>query len=1013
MNDMELLERKISFKVDDIVENFKIISIDRLDEYHSFGIRAIHQKSGLEAYHFLTDDSENLFSFSFKTPPSDDSGVPHIIEHSVLSGSKRFPIKDPFQAFLKGSVNTFLNAMTYPEKTLYPAASVLEKDYFNLMDVYGDAVFNPLLTKQIFSQEAYHIEEDKNGKYFAKGVVFNEMLGSFSDKERLMFEKSSQVLFPESTYRFDSGGLPSAIPELDHASFLEFYKRFYHPINCRLFLYGDIDTAKQFKFLDERFLAQRDVKDGAVAPEIEIQKSWDAPRSFLFNSPASDDDDGLAMVTVNWIIGEVSSPKKAMLFDLLSSILLANHGSPLYKGIIETGLGEDLSPASGVDNSLRQAVFTCGLRGVKPNDCEGFASVVIKVLEQIIKDGISKSVIEGTLRQFEFKYREVRGGMPNGLRMADRALDGWLHGKDPSQFLIVNRRLAELRDEIESTPRFFESLIEELLLSNTHRAEVIIVPDANETKVQADLLDSAVMKRVEIEKQKNPQFPKQEVEAFYRYQEQEDSEEDLAKMPKLSRDDLKRNNPELILEEIPLDRERSLFFHNHFCNQITYFSAIFDLSGFSDEELLFIPLLAKMMSSSSLPNESVQTVAENLSLLTGGFYPFSESGTRVDGVAGDGKSDISTISFKVKMLDERVGEALPYILNLLKSSQMDDLTRLKDVIMEMRNDYLSSIVPEATQYALSWAKRELSPSYKQDELWRGLSQYGVMDICSDFNQEQLKRLASFLSGLRSKLLQVERFSSFATGERILVSTLTKHNNLFISDLLLSDKQVEPFGIEKMVSERFNWYAKSLKSGEAHIFELKSGVAYNAMVLPAVRFMDKNSIPMAVLSKLLNSDYLWSNIRMKGGAYGAYSSINSIEGFFIFGSYRDPESASTLSHFRNSLEWVIDNGVDSEEIEKAIITLVGREMRPLKSYERGATAYRRNLYGITEEMRQERREELLGVNSDDIRASAKILLNQLDKAKVVILAGQELLEKENPLLGEFFADNSIARFQLKA
>ena len=1007
MNEIDKLQDKIDFKLGDIVSGFKIVSIDKLEEYNSYGIRALHISSGLEAYHFFTDDIENLFSFSFKTPPSSNQGVAHIIEHSVLSGSKRFPIKDPFQAFLKGSVNTFLNAMTYPDKTLFPAATVLEKDYFNIMEVYADAVFNPILSKEIFAQEAYRIEKNTDGNYFAQGIVFNEMQGSYSNKERLMYEYSYQMLFPDTPYRFDSGGVPSVIPELDYEDFLKFYANFYHPNNCRLFLYGDISSVKQFEFLDREFLSDIRASEGNKVGDILLQKKWNSPRNFSFSSPSVEGDDGLSMVTVNWLFGENSSPRIALAYELLSAVLLSNPGSSLYKALMDTKLGEDISPASGVDCGMLQSVFSCGLRGVKEDDCKGFDEIVIKLLKKIVKEGIKKSDIEGVLRRFEFRYREIRGGIPNGLRMLDRAMDGWLHGKNPTDFLLVEKVLLELRAEIETTPRFFEDMIDSLLINNMHRSEIIIVPDLKESERESEKLAKIIETRVKKEQAKNPQFPIAEVENFYTYQDKDDNIEDLNKMPNLSRTDLPNDVRNLDLDIIRLDGGGNLFVHNHFSNRISYYSFVLDLKDLTDEQLLLIPLLARMMTSSSIPGESYHDVAQKVSLLTGGFYPLSETGTKV--VDDSFGNDISNLSFRVKMVDEMIDDALSYVVRILKESKMDDFVRLKEVILEMKNDYISSIAPEGTQFALSWGKKRLSSSFKREEYWRGLSQYAAVDYLATLDTNGLHTIASILDSLRKKLLVKNRITFSASCDFAVTNKIKLISNSIFSSLPNESTEINSFGLESILKERFNWFSCDANKGGISIFEIPTGVAYNTLVLPSVSFQDDLSVPTQVLSMLLNTDYLWSNVRMKGGAYGGGSSLNNLEGFFSFYSFRDPSLGSTYKHFNNSLTSLINGQLEFSEIEKAIITIAGREMRPLKPSERGVLAYRRRLYGISDDMRIQRREKLLGLTVDDIKRSADLLISKFNQSISVSIAGKELLlAKKNKLNSNY---NKVEKYFL--
>lgn len=1011
MSNLDSLFSLIPYSVGDVCDGFKIESIEPMDEYQAVGITAVHQKSGLRLFHFYNDDRENLFSFCFKTPPVDDTGVAHIIEHSVLSGSKRFPVKDPFQSFLKGSVNTFLNAMTYPEKTLYPAATVHEKDYFNLMDVYGDAVFHPLLTREIFEQEAYRIDKSDDGTYHATGIVYNEMQGSYSDKERLMFEHSCQVLFPDTVYQYDSGGVPFNIPELTYEQFLEFHKEYYHPTNCSLFLYGNIASERQFKFLDERILCDLKKEEGHCADEIKLQPSWDAPKHYHFSAPRGEDDDESSMSTVNWVVGAVESPLDALAYDLLSSVLLDNSSSPLYKGLLATGLGEDLSPSSGMDSSLRQAIFSCGLRGMKIEDCEGFDKIVINILSEIVKEGLHADAVEASLRLFEFRLREIRGGIPNGLRMMDRSLSGWIHGAGATDFLKMKDNLKQLRLNIEQIPNYLETMIQRILIDNNHQAQVTLTPDEKEGERNAQQMKDVVEAVLLRERQIDSDYPENRIQAFSRHQNKKESQEALDKMPRLLRSDISTEilSLELQLDSIESDKDNHLekkpvefAFHPCNSNQITYYSIVFDLGQIKDDDsLLIIPLLARMMSSAAVGDLDYHEVARKSSLLTGALYPLSESGTRADSfsVERDDNGDIAKLIFKVKVLDERVDEALPWLFDLITLSKMDDKAKLKELILEAKNDYRSSIVPDAAEYALSRSRSGFSKPAALAELWRGLSQFALTEWMGEIKDKNMDQLCDAFESLRLRLFRSPGISFSVTSDAKMKKSLKDHSKGFLNqiDLLLASKidAVLPpdLMIKSQLDKKFEWSRDVIKPGDFQLFKLPVGVACNSLTVKGVDFPDELAIPMQILSMLMNTDYLWSVVRMQGGAYGSSSSLNSLESYFSFYSYRDPSITATFEAFRKALVNYHENRVDQGDIDQAVITIAGRELRPFKPAEQGAVAWRRHLYGVSDELRKEKRAQLLAVNVESIQAAAGKLLDSLSTGCFVSFAGPEALAKD--------------------
>ncbi|MEA1910296.1 MAG: insulinase family protein, partial [Spirochaetota bacterium] len=404
-----------TIKPGDSIHGFTLTSVSDLKEYKGKGYTFKHNKTGLELFHLHNDDTENLFSFSFKTPAYDNSGVAHILEHSVLSGSEKYPVKDPFMSLMKGSMNTFLNAMTYPEKTVYPAASPVEKDYFNMMSVYADAVFFPLLKKEVFHQEGHRLEFDEDGNLKIVGIVFNEMKGAYSDHDSIVGEWCYRSLLPDTQYCYDSGGEPEAIPDLSYEQFKKYHETYYHPSNCKVFLYGNIPSEKQLGFLDEKFLNTFEFKE--VNTEIREQIRWEKPSFMELTSPLTENEDprGKSTIAVNWLMNSIGNPLDLLSLEVLSEILLSNTGSPLYKSIIDSGLGEDISPVSGLETDVRELIFSVGIRGTDPDKKEPFEKLIENEFKKLVEKGLPSDTVKGALKRVEFRNREIKGGAPFGL----------------------------------------------------------------------------------------------------------------------------------------------------------------------------------------------------------------------------------------------------------------------------------------------------------------------------------------------------------------------------------------------------------------------------------------------------------------------------------------------------------------------------------------------------------------------------------------------------------------------
>ena len=455
----------ITLKVGDEVYGFRVKSVQTLSEYDAVSVRLLHIDTMMDVLHIIADDPENLFAFIFRTPPKDDTGVAHIVEHAVLAGSQRFPVKEPFVHLLKGSMNTFLNAFTFPDKTAYPASSLVEKDFYNLMSVYGDAVFHPLMRKETFFQEAYHYEfvdpgDTKKGLRLV-GVVYNEMKGAYADHDSIVGRISYQSLFPNTVYGLDSGGDPTSIPDLAYENFLDFQRQYYHPSNCRMFLYGNIPTEKHLRFLQNQYL--HTFSQANVQSEIEEQMRWNAPKTVKKSFPIQKEDqiEHKTSVVLNWLTVSISEHLQVHTLQILSEILIGNAGSPLRKALVESGLGEDISPASGLETELKEVVFSIGLRGTEVDHVGAIEELVLRTLTKLRKDGIDEKTLQAAIHKVEFRNREITGGgAPYGLRVMRRAIRGWLHGLAPEDTLRTVNWMDQLKEICSNDSKYLPNCIQ-------------------------------------------------------------------------------------------------------------------------------------------------------------------------------------------------------------------------------------------------------------------------------------------------------------------------------------------------------------------------------------------------------------------------------------------------------------------------------------------------------------------------------------------------------------------------
>lgn len=971
-----------TIKPGDEMHGFTLVSVSDQKEYKGKGYTFKHNKTGLELFHLHNDDTENLFSFTFKTPAADNTGVAHIIEHSVLSGSRKYPVKDPFMALMKGSMNTFLNAMTYPEKTVYPAASPVEKDYFNMMSVYADAIFFPLLKKEIFQQEGHRLEFDEDGNLKIVGIVFNEMKGAYSDHDSIVGEWSYRSLFPDTQYYYDSGGEPEAIPDLTYEEFINYHETYYHPSNCRVFLYGNISSETQLQFLEDGFLNGFEKRN--VNAEIKNQTRWDKPRSIEFTSPLTEGEDsnGKTTIAVNWLMTDIGNPLDLLSLEVLSDILLSNSGSPLYKAIVDSGLGADISPVSGLETDVRELIFSVGLRGTDADKKKDFEKLLEDELTKIVQEGLVFDIVKGALKRVEFRNREIKGGAPFGLKLMGKSLRGWLHGYSPETTLEFSRWMEELKNNVDSDNKYFEKLIEKILLNNNHRVTVVVRPDTEHTGKQEEILDQR-LRDIEGTMDAGKEFViKEESRALRLFQDTPDSEEDASKIPSLSMEDLPVDIT-YIDTNVSQIGDIPVYIHDLFTNGIDYVDYNFDIQELSEEEQMYLPLFTKMITTASLPDIPYDEVARIFTLVTGGFGSFLESSA----IHPHREILKDSVFFRVKFLESDYKQALDIVLRMFRESMLTEEKRIKDVLIEMKNDYLSAIIPSGNAFATLRAGSRLSETLRREEQWRGTSQLLFLHkISGNTDPVSLRKIGTILEGIRGKVLTANMLSINITASGEEINKLQSYLEGILKGLPVGDVPEPNPGFESNLD---------FKKYESLI--ISSPVSYSAQAFRSSLIESKDYGPEILISHILRTDYLWENVRMKGGAYGASASANGMDGIFSFSSYRDPNIEKTIEAFRTGLEVLASEGVTKEILEKAIITIVGRDVRPQSPGEKSLIGFIRKLYNITDGVRKTRRNSIMESDSGLLQAAAERLLESMSESSIVVMAGRENLEKASESL----------------
>jgi Zn-dependent M16 (insulinase) family peptidase len=943
------------------LHGFKLYKVQPIPELHSTAYLFTHEQTGANVIHLFNDDPNNLFSIAFRTPVQNSTGVPHILEHSVLCGSNKFPVKDPFQELLKGSLQTFLNALTYPDKTIYPVSSQVEKDFYNLVDVYCDAVFNPLLSENTFYQEGWHFDvEDMSKPIGIKGIVYNEMKGVYSNFSSHVERRTLSALFPDTTYFFESGGDPEKIPELTYEQFRNFHARYYHPSNSFVFLYGNIPSEKSLAFLNDNYLSKfQKIK---IDSEVQVQPLWSEPKSLTIEAPAPKEDDGTSTIAMVWIFGPSTDPVLMLAGRVITHYLLGTESSPLKRALIDSGLGEDLDDISGFETDLVQSVFAAGIRKSKPENTQKVKELILDTLESQVRGGLDKELLEGAIRQIEFALREVTGAhFPYNLRLAERCYRSWVYGGDPLAHLAFEAPLSIIKQEHAKGQQFFINLIRERLLENSHHLLATIVAS------------SEMGKKLEQQTEKQSHsltanFDSARKQACYELtqnlvdqQKKPSPAEALEKLPKLFKSDLPgkgRDIPTNIAEKAGV----TIHEHPIFTSGIVYLDLGFDLRAVPQNLLPYIPIYLELLTRCGAAGMNYEQMATRTALSTGGIDSSVSCKTRI------GTSDelLFYSFFHGKSLVPRFGEMLDIFKDIIIEPDLDNRKQIKDILLEERNSLNSSIISSGNYFALTRAASYLSKSRAVDEVLGGIEQLRFLDDLVENEKidliiKSIKELHSIIINRNAAIvsLTVDNPSSL---EHQLGEFLDKLPSFQINPAQYNfpfSKKTQSLGIE--ISSAVNFVAKVWKLSSAD--PAGSGLLY-------------------LMSRNLSTGYLWDKVRVEGGAYGGSAMMSISHPIFACSSYRDPNLKSTLDHFESGLKEVV-SGISQDKVDQSIIGTIGRIDMPLPPHSQGLGETMDLMLGNTPDFRQKLREAVLEADSRKVKETAQMVLGCKDTMITVL------------------------------
>lgn len=983
--------------MDRVIHGFRIISKNPLPEIQAEGIFARHEKTGLEVYHIFNTDEENFFAFAFMTPPENNSGVAHILEHSVFCGSKHYPQKDPFLTLSKQSIHTFLNAMTFPDKTVYPASSIIEADYFNLMAVYGDAVFFPLLKPDVFCQEGVRLEYDGNGTPYFSGVVLNEMRGAYNGFEAAMDRWSRRSLFQNTVYEYDSGGYPPEIPTLTYTDFLAFHKKYYHPANCKVFLYGNIPMEKQLAFIDARFLsAFQPAKKLPLIPPIPIRTE---PQKFSVSAPAGTGKNTEKIsAMINWLLPESGTIDALMDFILLETVLLGHDGAPLQKRLLETPLAEDVYLYNGLHTELKNSYFTIGLTDLEKHTEPEFEAFVFAALQEIIDEGISKDNIETALHTFDFANREIiRTGGPFALIFMRRCLRGWIHGGNPEDSLRVIPAFERLKKRIQQTPYYLEQLIQTYLLQNKHRSIVTVQHDPHfsasiDTQLE-QLAKQAAKQPSGIPMQTYPSQNVSFVTASSDFTAMPSSE--TAHIPHISKDDL----PPL---SKPIDQTLSyidavpVIFHEQPTNDITYIDIALPIHDFSEQEYELLPLYCAAFAAVGTTDKSWQQISELLSKFTGGFSATPITVTRT-------AADFSDIPFtppqhiaardwvllRSKMLPDCLEDACRTIFSYMQKLSFSDDKRLRDIFIQLKNDMDSLPGYAGHRLASLHAEHTFSLSRHIENIWAGVPQirflrewYTKMETQPDC----ISDLAQSLAAVHKKILRSGILVKLCGTQQCLdriKPLLAAHVSAFSAP---SPAKAEAL-IPPVVTERLTFFPSTVQVGFA------------ALAIPLTCSMESFSTAL-VYAQLLETEILWDPVRVEGGAYGVSAYYDVYAHIFAITTFRDPNPQKSLCEIVKALTALDCSALSESDFEALIIGTYGTLLQPQTPAQKSAGAFFRLLNGIPCSLKDTIAAGILCCTPAKLRSFAQTLSAALPHSHACCVGSSALLQENTELTAYF-------------
>lgn len=970
---------------------FKLINVIPLEEYKSTGIYLIHEETGLEVFHVYNDDDENLFSFMFKTLPNDDTGVFHILEHTVLCGSKNFPLKDPFKQLSKQSVNTFLNAMTSNDSTMYPAASISEEDYFNLMSVYADAVFNPILNKNSFMQEGHHLELDNDGNPTISGVVYNEMKGAMSSVNRIKHKEITKTLFANTPYQYESGGDPNAIPSLTYEDFCDTYKKHYNPSNCRLFLYGNIPTAKQLNFLNKRILSKYKGKLNKITQQISPE-IFNSPKYVNCQLPASNEDS----VVINWRIDNITDSYSEVSLKFLVLLLLGNEGSPLYEKLINSGLGKDIYLNYYAKHN--SCVISVGFTGTDIKDSKKIEKLILDTIENLATDGIDNNHIEIAQNSIEFINRQItREQCQYPIAIMRKVFSSWLWDRSPADYLNDIQAFSQIRKKIKETNgKWIQDLLKNVLLDNPNRSCVSFESsddyDVKYKEKEALNIKNAVATLGIEANTKIKQINKQLLD----YQKREDSEKLKNLIPRINIKDLKPNMRIYPIAEKMINNVNFIGLEQE-TKGIVYLKVYYPIDVLPAEDIVFLSFFGSLYTSFGFSNEnwidSSIRAGKVSNIFMSSIRDFSLSMDTLKKLGIDSLSDKEikdylykydkilgrhTLCYKMAFLEENLQEAIKVMFDCINTSDFTDIERLKILYDEYKIEFLESLVQNASQYVSKRATCKNSRYDAIDEITDGLSQINLINLLDSMTSEEIVKK---MQEIHSKFINSGAYVA-VIGQKHNIDKVEAVITDYIKDypIIKAPLQIDNEEFYKLTT--LPGQEKEESSSQTELIKLNTRAGYTSLAFNLQNFKKSPEV-LYLINKYLSDGVLWDKIRVNNGAYGAWVTYTD-QDCIIFSSYRDPNPIKSKDLFYESIKEALNIQITQKDVDMIKTSRFGKLNAPMSPLNKGITQLIRRLTCITNEDIKNNWKIFFEVTSEDIKETLKLYEESFKDTKTAVI-----------------------------